>query len=85
MPVDRSKKRLLLATLIPFVITSPQLPDIPSDSEDTASHMHSHMLMHAAGAFCKPKEKPRPKIGGHRITEEYLQSISEAECIWRFR
>jgi hypothetical protein len=32
-----------------------------------------------------PKTKPHPEIGGQRLTEEYVESLSEAECIWRFR
>ncbi|KAF8484362.1 hypothetical protein JB92DRAFT_2575873, partial [Gautieria morchelliformis] len=27
---------------------------------------------------------PQPEIGGHRITEDYLEGLSEAECVWRF-
>ncbi|KAJ7203302.1 hypothetical protein GGX14DRAFT_297756, partial [Mycena pura] len=28
---------------------------------------------------------PRPQQGGHRITEEYLTSLSPGDCVWRFR
>ncbi|KAJ3964749.1 hypothetical protein EV361DRAFT_768765, partial [Lentinula raphanica] len=29
--------------------------------------------------------KPRPEIGGQRITREYLLGLSPEECVWRFR
>ncbi|TFY73874.1 hypothetical protein EWM64_g10139 [Hericium alpestre] len=30
-------------------------------------------------------QRPRPAQGGQRITEEWLRSLSSADCVWRFR
>lgn len=30
-------------------------------------------------------QPPRPGMGGQRITEEWLRSLSSRECLWRFR
>lgn len=28
---------------------------------------------------------PRPEQGGQRITEEWLRSLKDRDCLWRFR
>lgn len=39
----------------------------------------------AAAVATLPKEQPRPEQGGERITEDWLYSLSDGECLWRFR
>lgn len=76
--VSNQRKKILLATLIPFLL---QPQPFPLSTTDTA-----HIL--AAGtatAAALAHKKAQPEQGGERITDKYLESISEAECIWRFR
>ena len=39
----------------------------------------------AVAATAHTNIQPHPEQGGQQITEAYLQEMTEAECIWRFR
>jgi hypothetical protein len=60
----------------------------PPDSSDTIMDMVLPIQVAAADER-RRKERARsrasPAIGGQRITEEWLRSLEESDCIWRFR
>jgi hypothetical protein len=76
------QQKQTLLTLLPLLTERPPppisllIPDTPCDNDNIAA---------ISPIIDTPQTKPHPEIGGQRLTEEYVESLSEAECVWRFR
>jgi hypothetical protein len=86
-------RRVLLAILPiisqpPTVITGQILSDIPV-YQYICSHIAATLeicgTITVAAALLHGEESNRPELGGERITEDWLRSLSDRECLWRFR
>jgi hypothetical protein len=81
--------RNLLFTLLPIVIDRPPaifvLPTAAQAtvSDDSANNINVLHGIHEYGYHTKLR--PSPQIGGQRITEDWLHSLPEHDCKWRFR
>jgi len=79
--LSASKCRSLLSILTVIMATEPLNDPTPLSFDNFLSvtalaAMYNNPL---------PEPKPHPKQGGVRISSEYLDQISEAECIWHFQ
>src|SRR6266481_7621017 len=81
MHLDARQKQLLSTSLIPLLDSMRTSPANVGISHPSLPN--SFVLVGAVAA--DTKAPPRPQQGGERITETYLQELTEAECIWRFR
>ena len=79
--LSASKHRSLLSILTVIMATEPLDDPTPLSFDNFLSvtalaAMYNNPL---------PEPKPHPEQGGVRISSEYLDQISEAECIWCFQ
>ena len=96
--INLHRRRVLLATIVPLLLKQHRTPIITSPDSVTPQFSDSTpnkptnnlafntLAMMSASVHCSlPEVVPYPEQGGKQITLEYLELISEAECIWRFQ
>jgi hypothetical protein len=66
----------------PPVFLTPTFAAAVSDSSGNFSHVIDCKVAEAKQNY---NPQPRPEIGGQRITEDWLHSLKESDCLWRFR
>ena len=79
--LSASKQKSLVLILTMLMATNPLYDPIPPSFDNLLSvaafvAMYNNTL---------PECKPHPKQGGVHISSNYLDHISEAECIWHFQ
>jgi ferredoxin len=81
--------RILLAVLPmigqPLPATGQILSDIPVQQNIYSNAAAAIEACSSCAATVSAGEQPRPEQGGERITEDYLLSLSEGDCLWRFK
>src|SRR5882724_175271 len=79
--LSASKCRSLLTILTVIMATEPLNDPTPL----SFNNFLSVMALMAMYNNPLPEPKPHPEQGGVHISSEYLDQISEAECIWCFQ
>jgi len=85
---------LFLRGLLPF-ITQPPAPIfstpafvVLSESSNAEEDANLAYLIQMAEQELRDRDgqkRPCPPIGGERITEDWLNSLTSRECLWQFR
>src|SRR5467141_5014406 len=81
-PLSASQWRSLLLSILMIIMATEPLNDPTPSSFDNLLSVAALMAMYNNPW---PEPKPHPKQGRVHISSEYLDMISEAECIWHFR
>ena len=82
-PLDTCQRHALVPSILPLLDLNTMKPNV-----DMSHQKPLDSLLHAAMVSADDNEynvRPHPNQGGEQIMEAYLQGMSEAECIWRFR
>ncbi|GLB43896.1 putative DDE superfamily endonuclease [Lyophyllum shimeji] len=93
MPDDPQRQRLqqILVAAVPLLAQPPALPPLLQTAmqaslfaylSDPADYERIMGLMQVCEGNTQP---PRPAQGGQRITEEWLNTLDERDCLWWFR
>ncbi|KAJ7807432.1 hypothetical protein B0H14DRAFT_991562 [Mycena olivaceomarginata] len=92
MDTDHQNLARILVAAAPFLAEPPLLPPIlqPTVTAESLAYLslvtgesYSHILLFVNQA--KQRERARPEQGGQRITEDWLRSLKNRDCEWRFR
>jgi hypothetical protein len=92
MDADHQNLARILVAAAPFLAEPPLLPPIlqPTVTAELLAYLslvtgenYSHILLFVNQA--KQRERARPEQGGQRITEDWLCSLKNRDCEWRFR
>src|SRR5882672_7993632 len=79
--MSASQWRSLLLSILTIIMATEPLNDPTPSSFNNLLSVTALMAMYNNPL---PEPKPHPKQGGVCISAEYLEKISEAECIWCF-
>ncbi|KAL1759138.1 hypothetical protein FB107DRAFT_186023, partial [Schizophyllum commune] len=69
--------------VIPDLLPPPRL--VSTCAAVTVGLASAAIDFHAYTQSQRSRRRPRPRQGGHRITKQYLKSLSDEDCLWRFR
>jgi hypothetical protein len=86
-----NKLQKILIAAVPIIAHPPPLPPVLQVATQAGILQYlndagnSKRLMQLLQASDKPDGPPRPELGGQCITEEWLMSLKDRDCLWRFR
>ena len=79
--LSASKQQYLLSILTLLMATEP----LDAPTPPRFNNLLSVAALATMYNIQLPEPKPHPEQGGVHISSQYLDQVSEAECIWHFR